>query len=252
MPVELWTWAHGYLLVLARVGGIVALTPVPGWRHGNPQARTVLALALAAALYPVTRVSGPVVGLGALAAEVLAETAIGAMLGTVAAMLLDGFVVAAQVIGAQAGYSYASTVDPTSSADSTVLQVLAQLTASLLFFATGSDALLLRAMAASFDRFPAGAWRIGWSEAGVLMETGRAIWTVAARIALPVLVLLAMLDLSLAFLGRVHTHLQLLSLAFPVKMIAALALLAAITGAYPELWREQVDGLARLLAGGPR
>ena len=47
------------------------------------------------------------------------------------------------------GLGYASTIDPTSGADSTVLLTIAQLTAGLLFFASGADRLLVKALAES-------------------------------------------------------------------------------------------------------
>ena len=49
--------------------------------------------------------------------------------GLVAAFLTEGFQLGAQVISLQAGYSFATTIDPTSGADSTVLLTIAQLAA---------------------------------------------------------------------------------------------------------------------------
>ena len=46
------------------------------------------------------------------------------------------------------------------------------------------------------------------------------------RLALPVVALLMLVDLALALLGRLNAQLQLLTLAFPAKMLAALLLLA--------------------------
>ena len=54
------------------------------------------------------------------------------------------FAMAAQVLGLQAGYAFASTIDPNTQADSGVLVVFAQLMAGLLFFALGLDREVLR------------------------------------------------------------------------------------------------------------
>jgi flagellar biosynthetic protein FliR len=56
------------------------------------------------------------------------------------------------------------------------------------------------------------------------------------RLALPLAGLLLLIDLSLALLGRMQQQLQLLSLAFPVKMLAALGILAALSPLLPRLF----------------
>ncbi len=66
----------------------------------------------------------------------------------------------AQILGLQAGYGYASVVDPTTQADSDVLPVLAQLTGGLLFFTTGLHRYVISAFAASLERYPPGQFAV--------------------------------------------------------------------------------------------
>ena len=67
----------------------------------------------------------------------------GLAVGLAVAFLTEGFQMGAQIISLQAGYSFATTIDPNSGADSTVLITISQLAAGLLFFATGMDRLML-------------------------------------------------------------------------------------------------------------
>ncbi len=53
------------------------------------------------------------------------------------------------------------------------------------------------------------------------------------RLALPVVALLVMVDIALALLGRLNAQLQLLSLAFPAKMLVALLMLGWMAAAVP-------------------
>ena len=62
--------------------------------------------------------------------------------------------------------------------------------------------------------------------AHMLIALGSGIFSVGVRLALPAIALLGMLDLSLALMGRVNSQLQLISLSFPLKMLASLILLA--------------------------
>jgi flagellar biosynthesis protein FliR len=61
--------------------------------------------------------------------------------------------------------------------------------------------------------------------------------------------MLLLVDVALALLGRINSQLQLLTLAFPVKMLAALALLAWIAALFPRVYRgAAVEALGTLRA----
>ncbi len=59
------------------------------------------------------------------------------------------------------------------------------------------------------------------------------------------------MDLALALLGRLNAQLQLVILAFPVKMMAALALLAALAVLFSRLYmagaRQVLGAIAHLV-----
>jgi flagellar biosynthetic protein FliR len=239
-----------FLLVLARVGGAIVFVPLPGIRSGAEPARVVLALGLAAALYPLwppapTAYPGP----GLLVAWVAAEAAFGITVGVAVAFLTESLLVACQIVGLQAGYSYASTIDPSTEADSNVLLVFAQLMAGLLFFAFGLDREIIRVFAASLAVFPPGGYAAKLSSAASILGLGAGMFSTGLRLAMPLVALLAVVDISLALLGRIHAQLQLLMLAFPVKMLAGLALLAALAVLFPPLYRAAAGRTLRALIG---
>ena len=121
MPTELTFSAgtlYAFLLVLARVAGALGFVPIPGFRSAVEPARVALALAITMALasrWPVVDARG--VTPGALVAWVAAEAALGIAVGISIAIAVECFSLAAQVLGTQAGYAYASTIDPNSEAD---------------------------------------------------------------------------------------------------------------------------------------
>ncbi len=57
------------------------------------------------------------------------------------------------------------------------------------------------------------------------------------RLALPVVALLVMVDVALALMGRLNAQLQLLSLAFPAKMLTALLVLSWVAALFPRILR---------------
>jgi len=228
-----------FTLVLARVSGILVFVPLPGLRGAPEAARIVLAgcitLALAARWPAVDAAS---LSASRLVGWAVAEAAVGIAIGVAVSIAVESFALAAQVLGLQAGYAYASTIDPNTEADSGVLLVFAQLAASLLFFAVGLDREVLRLLAWSLDKVPPGAYVAGPPAAQALIRLGAALFSVGLRLALPVVALLVMVDVALALLGRVNAQLQLLSLAFPVKMALALVVLAWGCALFPRILRE--------------
>jgi len=256
MPTELALSAgtlYAFVLVLARVTGALVFVPLPAIRTAPETARVALAgavtLALAARWPAVDAAS---VSPLRLAAWAVAEAAVGVAIGVTVAVIVEAFVLAAQVLGLQAGYAYASTIDPNTEADSGILLVVAQLSASLLFLATGLDREVLRLFAWSLEKIPPGAYVFGPAAAHTLIHLGASLFSVGLRLAFPVVALLVMVDVALALLGRVNAQLQLLSLAFPVKMALALVVLAWGAALFPRLLLElggQAATAARQILG---
>ena len=141
------------------------------------------------------------------------------------------------MVGLQAGYSFASTIDPSSQADSSVMQVLASLMASFLFFAFRLHEQVIRALAQSLVSHPPGQVFSMNASAEPLIRLGSTIFTTGLRLAFPVVALLMFIDISLALLGRLNSQLQLLSLSFPVKMLVALAVLGITGSAIPLIYQ---------------
>jgi len=235
---------YGFLLVLARLGGALIFVPLPGISSAPETARAGLALTLTLAL--VARwphIDEASVSAARLAEWAASEAVIGVAIGTALSLVLEVFTLAAQIFGLQAGYAYASTIDPNTQADSGILLVFAQLMAGLLFFALGLDREVVRLFALSLDKIPAGSYVFGRASAESLVHLGANLFSVALRLAFPVMALLVMVDVALALLGRVNSQLQLLTLAFPAKMLLALLVLSWITVLFPRVMRE-VSGLA--------
>jgi len=242
MPVSLTFSAqtlYGFLLVLARVAGALVFVPLPGVKGAPEAVRAALALGFTLALFPRWPSAGVAgVTLATLLGWAAAEAALGIAIGVSVAIVLESFSLAAQVLGLQAGYGFASTVDPNTQADSGVLLVFAQLVAGMLFFALGLDREILRLFAWSLERVPPGAYVPSPASAEALIRLGSILFTVGVRMALPVVALLVMVDVALALLGRLNAQLQLLSLAFPAKMLTALAVLSWVAVLFPRMLLE--------------
>jgi len=231
-----------FLLVLARVGGALVFVPLPGLKGSPDAVRAAFALGFTFALYGQwPAIDSEFASPARMIAWVLAEAAVGVAVGVCVAIALEAFVMAAQILGLQAGYAYASTIDPNTQADSGILLVFAQLVAGMSFFALGLDRDVFRLFAESLKRIPPGGWAFHSGSAESIIGLASSLFSVGFRLALPVVALLVLVDVALALLGRLNAQLQLMTLAFPAKMLAALLVLGWIAALFPRLMREVGD-----------
>jgi len=235
LPVSL---LYGFLLVLARVSGIFIFIPLPTFKNGPSAAKILLALALTFALFPLwPKVDVPAT-IVQVSGWIFVEAAIGLAAGLAVAFIIEGVYVAAQAISTQAGFSYAAMVDPNTEADSTVLIVVAQLTAGLLFFALGLDRRLLEILARSLQTHPPGSLPLSRSAVEIVAMLGSSAFSTGLRLVLPAMILMFLIDLSIGLLGRLNSQLQLVALAFPIKMVASLAALSFLILLVPKIYQQ--------------
>ena len=94
-------------------------------------------------------------------------------------------------------------------------------------------------LAASFQRFP-GRIVDAPSAAGLegIVRLGGGMFSTGLRLAMPVIGLLLLIDVALALIGRMQQQLQLLSLAFPIKMLAGLSMLIILAPSLARLYQN--------------
>jgi flagellar biosynthesis protein FliR len=241
MPADLHFptfWLMQFLLLLCRTAGLLVFIPIPGLRSAVEIHRLVLAGLFAFLLLPhAPPAAVNVYSLPAVLAAALSEAGLGVCLGLAVSVIQEGILLGAQMAGLQAGYSYASTIDPNSNADTAILQVL------------------FRFLLDSARELPAGAWKPTLAHAGVLIQLLQSLFTEAIRTAIPVIGLLLLLDVAMSLLSRMQPQLQLLSLSFPVKMLAALLIFASLTTLLPGQVARSADrafAAVRYLVETPR
>ena len=243
---------QGALLVFTRVAGFFTFLPLPGLRTAPDVPRLFVSLCVTGILFPLWPAPPAAAStVGFLLTAMFNELAFGLTIGVALAFLLEGLQMAAQIAGLQAGYSYASTIDPNTQADSSVLYVFMQLLSAVLFFAIGLDRRVIAIVGASLQSAPPGAWQLTGAAGDTVMRMGSVMFTMGLRLAMPVVGFLLMVDVGCAMAGRLSAQLQLLSIAFPAKLLAGLALLALILTTVPQLMESYavpvLASLARLV-----
>ncbi|MGH9559245.1 MAG: flagellar biosynthetic protein FliR, partial [Bryobacteraceae bacterium] len=94
---------------------------------------------------------------------------------------------------------------------------------------------------------PAGSWTPAAASVDGVLRLGAGMFSMGLRVAMPVMAMLLLIDLALALLGRMQQQLNLLSLAFPVKMLATLALLAVLSPVIARLFEGSLETTMNVL-----
>lgn len=217
-----------FLLVLARVAGLVVGSPIFGHMLVPIRVRAgltlVLAVALGGALPPVPDAPTSILGLmGALAVE----SALGLTLGLVAQFIFAGVLLGGQLAGIQMGFGIANLIDPQSHAQLTIVAQWQQLMAFFIFLVLDIHHLLIAALLASFHTVPVGGLLMSAAGLrGTVMLAGE-IFALGVRIAAPVMVALLLANAALGVLARTIPQLNVFVVGFPVNVGVGLLMLGA-------------------------
>lgn len=251
MPIRVHfdlTAIAGFLLTITRVGSALFFLPLPGFKDAAAVVRVGLVVGLSFCLFPFW----PAVKIDALSAgqftmAVLAESAVGLLIGLAIAFLHEAFQFAAQAVSMQSGFSFASIYDPGSKADTGVFLMITQLATGLLFFVFGVHHQLLRLLARSFEVFSYNGPHLESNSINAVLMMGTTMFTTGLKLGLPLVVLLLLIEFSLALLSRLHAQLHLLMLSFPAKTALSLVFLAIMLARWPVLYEQMAHSVFELL-----
>ena len=231
----------GFLLTLTRVGAALILLPMPGFENSNQVARIALIAGSTLCLVPVWPVVARFDESLSLPGAVILETTVGLLVGLTTAFLFETFQIGTQIISFQTGFGFATTFDPQSQADSAIFQLFSKLCTGFLFFALGIHRELIGMLARSFTTLSPSLTQ-GYAarglSLGLVLHLGTKMFVDGVKLALPVVVLLFLVDLSLAALTRLQTQLQLLSVAFPVKIVLSIIFFGALLMRWSDLFQR--------------
>lgn len=217
-----------FLLVLARVGAWLWLTPPFGGRMMPVLVRVLLSAALAIPMTPgaVSAAEAVPTTVPDLVGAVLVQVAVGAALGLVCLTLISAVQSAGAAIDVFGGFSLAQAFDPLLIQQSSVMARLYQLIAGVLLLVTGAHMVLISGLANTFRALPIDASLSLATTASTLTSAVTTFFVSTLQIAGPLIGVMVIADLGLGLLSRVAPSLNAFSLGFPLKIGLTLLLVA--------------------------
>jgi flagellar biosynthesis protein FliR len=238
-----------FVLLTARLGGFILVSPIFGWRAIPLVVRTGLIMLLTvffgATMTPTIDASS----VHWLRATVLLfqEVTVGLGLGLAARLVYTAVQQGGMIASQQMGFSDAGVIDPVSGSRSRPIATFFEMIFALLFLSAGGHHLLLQIVASSFKGFPVGGTpNISLLTHGIVVS-GSAMLLFALKLAAPILAAFLILAVMLCILARVLPEMNILMASFPLRVGAGIFMAGAIMPSFHAFTGELAKWMQRNL-----
>lgn len=232
-----------YLMAFCRISGFLMTCPLS--RDWLPlPARLLLALGLSVTalvqLWPNALENyGNATELSfSLVITACTEFFIGLLLGVVPLLYFTVFALAGHMTGLQMALGFAELSDPVNGISVTVVAHIYQVMAQFLFILINGHLILFTVLLDSFHTLPAGHFLAIIGRTPVLLAMTGWLFGAGLLIALPAIISLLIVNLTFGFITRSAPQINLLTLGFPMIILAGIALLSINIQKLPDVVRQ--------------
>ena len=222
-----------YVLECARVAGLVIAAPL-AWLNAPLRIRGALVLLLGFVVHGSSRSRKLPDSLIEVSWILVTEFMLGIAMGLIVRFILAMAEVAAETIAPMLGLSVAHVFDAASHSTQNILTTLMRNVSVLLALAIGVHRSLLQALLGGFRLVPVGSIINPANGMKLMLELSSNVLLVGVRLALPLLAILFIVQVTLAFVSRAAPQLQVFSVGFAIATAVGLTTLILI---FPDISR---------------
>jgi flagellar biosynthesis protein FliR len=240
------TTVAAFALALVRASAWVMISPPFNTRMIPMVVKAGFAASLALAAVPILQDQPIPLETGPFTAALVVPALVGFALGFFTLVLVNALQAAGSLVDLFAGFSIASLLDPTNGNEAAVFGRFYQLVAITLLFSTNAYLVIINGWFLSFQVVPASGLRVEMVAEVLTTNIGH-FFLAAIEIAAPVLACLFLAEIMMGVLSRAAPQLNVFSLAFPLRVIVSLIVVAlAIPLLGPALGNLVQDAMAPL------
>jgi flagellar biosynthetic protein FliR len=232
-----------FALALVRATAWIFISPPFNTRTVPTAVKAGLAAALALAAAPHLRDTNLEFGTVPFIGALVTQAVVGVALGMITMILVSAIQTAGSLVDIFAGYSLAAVYDPLADHQAAIFGRFYQLVGTTLLFVTNGHLILVNGFFRSFDAIPVSGIAAG-SLASVLTTNLGVFFVASLEVAGPIIGCLFLSEMTLGLLAKAAPSLNVFSLAFPLRIVVALLLVAValplITPALENLLRTAV------------
>ncbi|WP_319585029.1 flagellar biosynthetic protein FliR [uncultured Pseudodesulfovibrio sp.] len=218
-----------YFLTLFRLSVVLFLLPFFGGQSIPKTVKGALVLVLSLALWPQLSFPASMMPTGwNIVIMFIGELLLGLILGMLVNFLFAAVQLGGQIIGFQMGFAMVNVVDPITGTSNAVSAHFLYMCTMLTFLVLNGHLYLLQAVGTTFEYIPPGTLLLQPELANDIFHFSNLMFTLAIKIAAPVMAALFLVDLSLALISRAAPQMHVLVLGFPIKITVGFFFLSFI------------------------
>jgi len=226
---------------------MVMLVPGLGDASVPPRIRLAFALLMSLLLTPLVATSVVVPAtMGAGAGELIRETLVGLMMGSILRLFLSSLTTAGEVISIQTTLGFAQTANPAQAAPSTTISTFLALIGTVLVMTTDLHHLFFGAMFSSYRLFPFGQPLMVGDAATLAVQTVAGSFALGVQLAAPVIVFSIVFNIAAGLVGRIMPQFQIFFVATPLSVMLGLSVFALSLGVIGMVWSSRYRELLQV------
>lgn len=240
------------MLVVFRFTGLTIYGPVFGSPTIPVRVKVMLSVLLGIAVYPLITHVHPAqaplqLDLWSLGPMVAAELLIGLIIGYVASLPMTAVQTGGLIMGQQMGLGFARFFNPAVDDEADIVGQLLFFMALAGFLMIGGHEAMVLAVMHSFDHVPLGGFAPDISVLDLIAGLLLSAFELALRVAAPLLAIIFLESIAMGFVSKTVPQLNILSLGFPLRILAGFAIVALGLVVIDEVVMEWTDELFRIL-----
>ncbi|MDP3090307.1 MAG: flagellar biosynthetic protein FliR [Nitrospira sp.] len=248
---------QAFLVLISRIGGLLAALPVFSGRTIPVKVKLGLVLTLSLMLAP--SIPMPTLSLDPmiLVGGMLSEMAIGVTIGLAVRLMFGALEVAGEILGIQMGFGAVHLFDPTTSVQTPMVAQFFTMLASLIFLSLNAHLFAMATIIHSYEAIPAFGAHLSSHLGEEILLLSQRMFTIGMKLAAPVLITILLINVLMALLGRAVPQVQVFVLSFPITIAGGLLVLSlgmpftvALIGSEFEQLQLTIEALLRSLGRG--
>lgn len=248
---------EAFVVLVSRIGGILAALPVFSGRTIPMKVKLGLVLVLSLMLAPVIPLPTLSLDPMVLAGGLLSEMTIGVTIGLAVRLVFGALEVAGELLGIQMGFGAVHLFDPTTSHQTPMVAQLLTMLASLVFLSLNAHLFAMATIIQSYEAIPAFGAHLSSHLGEEILLLSQRMFTIGLKLAAPVLITILLINVLLALLGRAVPQVNVFILSFPVTIAGGLIVLSlgmpftvSLIGSQFEELQLTIEALLRSLGRG--
>jgi len=246
-----------FTLVMGRVAGIFAATPMFGGKAVPMRVKSGMSFVMTIILFPIIRQNLPELPTDSISLGILVirEMLIGVTLGILSQSIFAAVEFCGQLVGIQIGFSMVNLFDPTMGGQISVIAVFQGMLATLLFMVFGVHHFFIRSIVESYQLLPLGGWHMSGNLLQFVTMVMTGMFVLAIKLAAPVMAALLSATVVLAIMSRIFPQMNVFIVSMPLNIGVGFLILGAtlmvfihtLEGAFGQL-TNQIKALFKVLA----